>query len=50
LTDPRAISADWNFVRQELLKSQISPNIINRKQALGLGYGLGIFAIPKTII
>jgi RHS repeat-associated protein len=50
LTDPRSISADWNFVQQELVTGLISPNFVTRMEALGLGYGLGMLAAPKTII
>jgi hypothetical protein len=51
LTDTRAIGADWKFVGQELeIAGSPFINPIDRMQAGILGIGLGIAALPKTIL
>ncbi|MBB5621512.1 RHS repeat-associated protein [Pedobacter cryoconitis] len=50
LTDPRAIGADWLFVKQELdvaFRNDISNG--DKARAYFLGTGLGGMALPKTL-
>ncbi len=49
-TDTRAIGADWRFVAEEVGVVLNPASSINEKlQATYLGFGLGLFALPKTI-
>ncbi|WP_165825363.1 RHS repeat domain-containing protein [Pedobacter yonginense] len=48
-TSPKVINADWTFVGQELfLAAHPMLSVKQRAQALILGAGLGIIALPKT--
>ena len=51
LTDTRAIGADWQFVGQEI-KIALNPTLdpISRNSAGVLAFGLGISALPKTLV
>lgn len=52
-TDPRAIGADWQFVKEELQIAYWAYRMGDYKTsvtAAGLGLGLGVAATPKTII
>ena len=49
-TDPRAIGADWIFVKEELTISLLSQNPKVKFQSGFLGIGLGLAALPKTLL
>lgn len=49
-TDPRAIGADWTFVKEELTISFLSHNPKTKFQSGILGIGLGLASLPKTLL
>ena len=48
--DTRAIGADWRFVKEELAISILSLNPKTKFNAGALGVGLGLAALPKTLV
>ncbi|WP_430614141.1 RHS repeat-associated core domain-containing protein [Flavobacterium sp. JP2137] len=48
LTDPRAIGADWRFVREELAIAVLAPDPKTKIYAGTLGIGLGLLASSKN--
>jgi RHS repeat-associated protein len=51
ISDTRAIGADWTFVGQELsIAGMKYLNPIDRIDAVILGVGLGLMAVPKTLL
>lgn len=47
--DSRAIGADWRFVREQFQIYSRIPDPVDKANALLLGIGLGVCALPKTI-
>ena len=50
LKDTRAIGADWQFVKEELSIASLPFSPMQRLHAFGLGVGLGLLALPKTVL